>query len=99
MPIYFFLIFGLVFWLAVTAAEGRAGRIEEEIRLAKVCTGRDSCALVEAGCPFGCYTAINEKKADYIFQLIDSYDSRCIYGCAAMPDRAYCINGQCRAGY
>ena len=72
----------------------KAESIQNEIDAANYCTVKEDCAYVGSQCPFGCYIYVNSAEADRIKGMLDSYESKCAYGCIACSDFD-CVDGRC----
>ncbi len=70
-------------------------RIKAEIERANYCEVDSDCVDAGGKCPFGCYAYVNRNEAERISQLIQSFDSKCVYGCLMCPT-AVCENNKCR---
>lgn len=68
--------------------------IKEAIEKARYCSVKEDCILVESKCPFGCYIFVNKNEAKKINDLVQSYESSCIYSCIQLEDFD-CIAGKC----
>ena len=65
-------------------------RIKKEIEKANYCEIAEDCVDVGGKCPFGCFIHVNKNEADRIKNLVDSFDSKCIYDCMS------CFNVECK---
>ena len=70
-------------------------RIKAEIAKANYCEVDSDCVDASGKCPFGCYTYVNKNEVSRISQLIQSFDSKCVYGCLACPT-VICQNNKCK---
>ena len=70
-------------------------RIKAEIERANYCETNSDCIDAGSKCPFGCYAYVNKNEASKISRLIESFDSKCVYGCLACPT-AVCENNKCK---
>lgn len=68
--------------------------VQEAIAAANHCESDDDCALAGSKCPFGCYVYVHEDEAERVAQLIDAYESTCMYDCASCFTVA-CVKGVC----
>lgn len=69
--------------------------IKSAIEKANYCEIDSDCVDAGSKCPFGCYAYVNKNEAEKISQLIQSYDSKCVYGCVSCPT-AVCENKKCK---
>lgn len=70
------------------------GYIQRQIDQANYCETADDCADAGGKCPFGCYVYVNKEEVDRISDLIDSYESDCVYDCVMCLD-VKCFEGKC----
>jgi hypothetical protein len=68
-------------------------QIQKEIQKANYCNNVEECVNIGSKCPFGCDIHVNEKEAERIRQLVGSYESNCVYGCAECE--VQCVNNKC----
>ena len=68
--------------------------IKFSIEKANYCEVDSDCVDAGGKCPFGCYAYVNKNEAEKISQLIQSYDSKCVYGCVSCLT-ATCKNKKC----
>lgn len=72
--------------------------IKQAIEKAKYCEKKEDCAKIDSQCPFGCWVVVNKKEAERIKEMIDSYESECVYGCVEV--KGYdCIDNTCQIVY
>ncbi|MFW0870964.1 MAG: hypothetical protein ACKKL4_00710 [Patescibacteria group bacterium] len=64
------------------------------IEEANYCTFDTDCVVLESKCPFDCYVYVHSNEAERISKLIESFESRCAYGCVAPPE-VVCIDSRC----
>ncbi len=69
--------------------------ISSEIEEANYCDIDSDCAYAGSKCPFGCYIYVNVDEVDRIKALVDSFESRCVYGCLRCDD-VVCVNNRCK---
>ncbi|MFP4189542.1 MAG: hypothetical protein ACLFSL_00720, partial [Candidatus Woesearchaeota archaeon] len=62
---------------------------------ANYCETDSDCVDAGGKCPFGCYVYVNKDKVEQISKLIQSYDSRCVYGCVSESE-VVCENNKCK---
>lgn len=74
----------------------RLETIKQQIQQARYCDTKADCVPVDSKCPFGCYLYVNQDHAEQVQQLIDSYDSQCVYGCVQSAGFD-CIDNECQA--
>lgn len=68
--------------------------IEMKIKEANYCQTKNDCIELQGQCPFGCYVYVNKSEGERIKNLIDSYESTCIYGC--IESSGYdCLENKC----
>ena len=68
--------------------------IENEIEKANYCIEDSDCVDAGGKCPFGCYNYVNIVEFERISEMIESYNSKCVYGCVLCTG-AKCTNGKC----
>jgi len=59
--------------------------VNMKIKEANYCQTKEDCIEFQGQCPFGCYVYVNKSESERIKNLIDSYESRCIYSCIESP--------------
>ena len=69
--------------------------IKSEINKANYCQIESDCVDAGGKCPFGCYNYVNKNEVQRISNLINSYDSKCVYGCIECQ-KAICENNKCK---
>lgn len=67
--------------------------IKEEIQKANYCDNVEECTNIGSKCPFGCDIHVNSKEAERVKQLVESYESGCVYGCAECE--VECVSNKC----
>ena len=82
--------------LSSSAEAQKVSNIRQEIEKAKYCDEDSDCVDAGGKCPFGCYAYVNKNEVSRIGQLIDSFNSKCVYGCISCPT-AVCENKKCMA--
>lgn len=70
-------------------------KIKSAIEEANYCEVDSDCVDAGGKCPFGCYVYVNKNEVDKISKLIQSYDSKCIYGCVS-SSTVVCENRKCK---
>jgi len=70
-------------------------KIKNQINKANYCDNDSDCVDAGGKCPFGCYAYVNKKETGRISALINSYGSKCIYGCISCPT-AVCNENVCK---
>ena len=70
-------------------------RIKAEINSANYCEIDSDCIDAGSKCPFGCYAYVNKNEVARIFEMINSFDSKCVYSCLACPI-AICEDKKCK---
>ena len=70
-------------------------KIKAEIAKANYCETDSDCVDAGSKCPFGCYAYVNKNEVSRISGLIQSFDSKCVYGCLACPT-AICEDNKCK---
>lgn len=69
--------------------------IGSEIEKANYCETDSDCGLVtNSKCPFGCYIYVNEDEVNRIENLLEGYESQCIYGCVQNKG-VECVDNKC----
>lgn len=89
------ILLGLGFIITLSYPIIKESFIKSEINKANYCTTDSDCVDAGSKCPFGCYAYVNKAEAGKIAELINSYDSKCIYSCLACPT-AICENNKCK---
>jgi len=69
--------------------------IQSKINQANYCNIKSDCIDIGGKCPFGCYIYVNKEEAKKMFNLVDSYNSNCVYGCLSCQE-VECINQKCK---
>lgn len=69
--------------------------IENKIDEANYCEKDSDCVDAGSKCPFGCYNYVNKDEVDQIKELIEGYNSKCVYSCLSCPS-VICNNSKCR---
>lgn len=70
--------------------------IKLKIEKANYCSVDSDCIDAGGKCPFDCYVYVNKNEANKITELIESFDSKCIYNCISCQT-AICENNKCKA--
>jgi hypothetical protein len=53
--------------------------------------------VVGSKCPFGCNIVVNVNEQQEIKNLIESYESNCIYGCVLIKNESImCVKNKCK---
>lgn len=73
----------------------KESNIKFAIDKANYCEVDSDCVDAGGKCPFGCYVYVNKNEVEQISRLIQSYDSKCIYGCVSNTTVA-CENKKCK---
>jgi hypothetical protein len=68
--------------------------IRTSIEKANYCEIDSDCIDAGGKCPFGCFVYVNKNEVEKISNLIQSYDSKCIYGCV-LESNVKCENNKC----
>jgi hypothetical protein len=68
--------------------------IKKEIEAARPCASADECVDIGGYCPFGCSITVNKKEADRVRDLVEGYESNCVYSCIASKGIS-CEAGRC----
>ena len=69
--------------------------IKSVIEKANYCEVDSDCVDAGGKCPFGCSVYVNKNEVEKISQLIQSYNSKCIYGCVS-GSTVICENKKCK---
>jgi tryptophan-rich sensory protein len=72
----------------------RVDSIKAEINKANYCSSDRDCIVIDSKCPFDCIVTVNKDQSERISKLINSYQSKCAYGCALLTGAA-CREGKC----
>lgn len=65
------------------------------IEKANYCVVDSDCIDAGGKCPFGCYVFVNKNEVNKISELIQSYDSKCVYNCVS-KSKVVCENNKCK---
>lgn len=68
--------------------------IKKEIEKANYCKEDLDCVNAGSKCPFGCWNYVNKNEVERISNLINLYDSKCVYGCV-LCEKAICEDNKC----
>lgn len=69
--------------------------IQDAIDEGNYCKTADDCVLAGSKCPFDCHIYVNENEVDAIKELINNYQSDCVYSCLR-PEGVDCIDNKCQ---
>lgn len=69
--------------------------VDWRLERANYCEVEEDCVNLGSKCPFGCYIYVNENEEKEMKNLLDSFDSKCVYGCGECLD-VDCISGKCQ---
>ncbi|MFA5484986.1 MAG: hypothetical protein WC260_01930 [Candidatus Pacearchaeota archaeon] len=94
LVIKFALIF-LILSLFFTQSSLTELIIKSKINKANYCDIASDCVDVGGKCPFGCYIYVNKGEFNKISELVNSYKSKCVYGCISCQE-VDCINNKCK---
>jgi len=70
-------------------------KIKSAIEKANYCKIDSDCVDAGGKCPFGCYVYVNKNEVNNISKLLESFNSKCVYGCVSCP-AATCENNKCK---
>jgi hypothetical protein len=73
-------------------------KIKKAIEEAKYCETKEDCVKISSQCPFGCWAVVNRNEAERIRDMINSYESNCVYGCVELKGFD-CVEGSCQPLY
>ena len=93
--IIIFILLALTISIFFTFPKIQELKIKSEIKRANYCDIDSDCADAGGKCPFGCWVYVNRNEANRISELINSFDSRCVYGCVLCP-MAVCKDNKCK---
>ena len=93
ITILFVLIFLVIFYVEITP-KIRENNIKKQIDKANFCTENSDCINAGSKCPFGCWNYVNKNEVERISKLINSFDSKCVYGCINC-EKSICENNKC----
>ncbi|MDD3263338.1 MAG: hypothetical protein PHT94_00415 [Candidatus Nanoarchaeia archaeon] len=68
--------------------------IKNEIKKANYCEEDLDCIDAGSKCPFGCFNYVNKNEVERISNLIESYNSNCVYGCL-LCENVKCEDKKC----
>ncbi len=81
--------------LFLVSCSNAESRIKSEINKANYCITKEDCVNIGSKCPFDCYIYVNQREAERIKAMVDSYESKCVYDCIYCYDVA-CLDGKCK---
>lgn len=97
---YFIILLALLFLVVggiyLAWPKIQENKIKAEIEKANYCSIDSDCVDIGGKCPFGCYIYVNRNEAERISQLVESFESKCVYGCVSCSQLT-CAEGRCRA--
>ena len=93
--IIIFILFALIISVFLAFPKIKESSIKSEIEKANYCNVDSDCLDAGGKCPFGCWVYVNKNEVNRISELIDSYNSKCIYSCVSCPT-AICENNKCK---
>ncbi|OGJ52189.1 hypothetical protein A2335_03215 [Candidatus Peregrinibacteria bacterium RIFOXYB2_FULL_32_7] len=82
----------------VDVESGAAFDIRTEIEKANYCEVKEDCARVTQKCPFGCNEYVNKDEKERIDELVNNFESDCVYRCA-FYEELECKDNKCVAVY
>ncbi|KKR22004.1 MAG: hypothetical protein UT48_C0001G0017 [Parcubacteria group bacterium GW2011_GWE2_39_37] len=85
-----------IFILYLILPKAKESIIKAEIQKANYCQIDADCIDAGGKCPFGCYNYVNKDRVLEISKKIETYTSKCVYGCISCPT-AKCSNNKCVA--
>lgn len=92
------LIISIIIFLIISSffilPKLKESSIKSEIIKANYCDVDSDCVDAGGKCPFDCYVYVNKNEVDRISTLIESFDSKCVYGCI-LCQSAVCENSKC----
>ncbi|MFW6025004.1 MAG: hypothetical protein ACOCRX_01550 [Candidatus Woesearchaeota archaeon] len=93
ITILIILVISIVTFLSVPKL--KESYIKNKIEKANYCEVDSDCVYIDSKCPFGCHIYVNEKESKEISNLIESYESKCVYGCISCED-VICQDNKCQ---
>ena len=90
-----FVILLIVVSIFLVLPQIREAKIKAAIKKANYCQIDSDCVDAGGKCPFGCYAYVNKNEVEKISNLIQSFDSKCVYGCVSCPT-PICLDGKCK---
>lgn len=69
--------------------------IKSTIEKANYCEVDSDCVDAGGKCPFGCFVYVNKNEVEKISNLIQSYESKCVYGCVS-ESTVTCEDSKCK---
>jgi len=88
-------LFGVSIIILFTLPKIHELKIKTEIIKANYCENYSDCVDAGGKCPFGCYVYVNKNEVRKISQLIQSFNSKCVYGCLTCQT-VICENNKCK---
>ncbi|MGM0439305.1 MAG: hypothetical protein ACQEP3_02640 [Patescibacteria group bacterium] len=67
-----------------------------KLEKANYCEVKEDCVNLGDKCPFGCYIYVNENEEKEMKKLLDSFESKCVYGCEQCLE-VECASGKCQS--
>lgn len=90
------IVAALIAWVSFFSREAKERRIANAITEANYCEVASDCELVvQSYCPFGCHIHVNKNEAARIWELLDGYESKCMYSCVEFKG-VDCVNNTCQ---
>lgn len=77
------------------ACGANEAQIRAEIEAANHCEADDDCVSAGSVCPFGCYILVNKSEVGHIQELLEGYESNCVYDCVAATGFVCGASGTC----
>lgn len=69
--------------------------VDWRLNEANYCEVKEDCINLGSKCPFGCYIYVNSEEEEKMNNLLNSFESKCIYGCEQCLD-VECVSGECQ---
>ncbi len=98
--IYILLLVGLIltglgFWAIVFDLQlPPKTYVDWKLDQANYCEVEEDCVNLGNKCPFGCYIYVNKNEEEEMKNLLDSFKSKCVYGCEQCLE-VDCLSGKC----
>lgn len=70
--------------------------INWKLEKANYCEVDEDCVDLGSKCPFGCYIYVNNAEEKEMKNLLNSFESKCVYGCAECLE-VDCVSGKCQS--
>ena len=84
----------LLVMLVLTASQSLWSQPSNKLAEANFCFQASQCRLLAGLCPFECYVAVNQAKAELASRLMFEHSTDCLNICPE-PPKVDCVNARC----